>query len=74
MHFDGTVLLLLGRCPTLSFTVNLRPVVTNDATDYKHGGCEDLSAGDQVTIDGTEQLGTVTATRIDMKQGHGDRD
>ncbi len=70
MHFDGTALLVGGSCPNLSFVVNLRPVVTNESTDYKHGRCEDLSSGDQVTIDGTEQLLTVTATRIDMKHGH----
>ena len=55
----------------MSFTVNLRRVATNDSTDYKHGQCDDLSIGDQVTVDGTEQEGTVTATHIDMKRGHG---
>ena len=70
VHFDGTVLLLSGNCPTLSFVVSLRTVVTNESTDYRHGQCDDLSSGDQVTIDGTAQLLAVTATRIDLKQGH----
>jgi hypothetical protein len=73
VHFDGTVLLLLGRCPALSFTVGLRHVVTNGETDYEHGRCDDLSILDRVTIDGAESGGTVTATQIDMKKGHGDQ-
>jgi hypothetical protein len=71
VHFDGTALRVSGSCPNLSFLVDFRSVVTNESTDYKHGSCDDLSSGDEVTIDGTEQRLTVTATRIDMKRGHG---
>jgi hypothetical protein len=72
VHFDGTVLLLLGQCPNVSFVAALHPVVTNANTDYKHGSCDDLSNGDTVTIDGTEANGIVTATHIDTKGQHGD--
>jgi len=66
---DGTVLLLLGNCPSVSFLATLQPVVTNADTKYKHGHCEDLENGDSVTIDGTLTSGTVTATQIDLRGG-----
>jgi hypothetical protein len=66
VHFSGLVLGLSGKCPALSFLVTLTPVVTNADTNFKGGKCGALGNGDFVTIDGTNNNGTVTATQVDM--------
>ena len=67
VHFEGKVSLVTGRCPTLSFLVDLKAVTTDASTTFKKGDCTKVSNGDTVVIDGVQQTLTVKATTVEFK-------
>jgi hypothetical protein len=62
--FSGTVSNLSGDCPTVRFTVNGVPVVTNAQTSYTGGSCNALDNGDNVQGEGLWQNGQITASIV----------
>jgi hypothetical protein len=68
VEFEGTLLLLTGSCPSVSFWAAGRFVIANDRTDFKRGNCRDLSLGDRVKVRGTTTGGgPVYATKIEFR-------
>jgi uncharacterized protein DUF5666/all-beta uncharacterized protein len=69
VHLEGLALLVTGRCPNLQFVVSGNAVVTDSNTDFrKKASCEDLSAGDSVTVDGIRDGVTVRAQSIEFQK------
>jgi hypothetical protein len=69
VHLEGSVSLLVGRCPNLQFLVSGTPVVANASTDFrKKAKCDDLSNGDRVTVDGVRAGAVVVADSIEIKR------
>jgi hypothetical protein len=53
---EGTVVMLIGRCPAVVFVVKTTTIIVNLATAFKGGGdCSDLRAGVDVSVTGTIQ-------------------
>jgi hypothetical protein len=66
---DGTVAVLIGRCPAVTFVVKTTTIVVNTSTDFKNGECSDLKAGVEVTVTGTMQADLkVLATKVQFKK------
>jgi hypothetical protein len=69
VHLEGSVALLLGRCPNLQFLVSGTPVVADDSTDYrKEGSCGDMRSGANVTVDGVSNGAVVRAQTIQIQR------
>ena len=61
----GTVSLLNGVCPVISFTVGTAKVTTAAKTTFKGGNCVALKNGDRVEVEGSRQAdGTVLAKDV----------
>lgn len=74
MHVEGTVLLVSGNCPNLTFVVRATTVVGSASTRYDKK-CDDLRIGRQVEVDGVTQAnGSVRATRVEIKKDDKDDD
>jgi hypothetical protein len=71
VHLDGNVESVSGQCPSIEFRLDGRRVEADGSTDYKHGQCKDVSAGDHLKVDGIDYGAYVTASRIDIRKGHG---
>jgi hypothetical protein len=66
---SGTISAITGKCPTVSFLVTQRSVVTRSETVYTHGKCTDLSNDDDVAVEGLAVSGgVITATSINIKK------
>ena len=58
-----------GDCPNVGLLAGGRAIVTNGQTEYKRGGCRDLTVGDQIKVRGTVTGDSpVTADRIEFKK------
>ena len=67
IDLDGRIGLVLGRCPTVAFSLEGRTVYTTADTEYRKGSCEDLRLGTKVRVRGREMSnGTVRAERIEL--------
>jgi hypothetical protein len=66
---DGTVAVLIGRCPAVTFVVKTTTILVNTSTEFKNGECADLRAGVDVTVTGTMQADLkVLATKVQFKK------
>ncbi|MBI1873927.1 MAG: hypothetical protein HYZ58_02710 [Acidobacteria bacterium] len=64
-EIEGAISALSGSCPTLSFLVAGKPVVTNSATRYDKTSCGELRNGLRVEVKGARQSnGSILATRV----------
>jgi hypothetical protein len=73
MDFDGTVTLVVGACPNVTFTVRGNLVVTDRSTDFKKGNCSDLRQGREVSGEGlTLANGMIGATEVRFKKNDND--
>ena len=62
---SGTIAGKSGACPTLSFSVASKPIVTNATTQYRETTCGTLANGDRVEVEGTKQSnGSILASRV----------
>jgi hypothetical protein len=68
LHFEGTAGLVIGRCPDLFVTVGTDTFVTDSATTFRKGKCQDLSSGDEVSVDAERQGLQVVATTVELKK------
>jgi hypothetical protein len=71
VHLEGTAVLVGGSCPSVTFFVNFRRVVTDQSTEYaRKNDCGDLQTGRTVTVDGIDTGEAVRATMITIdRQG-----
>jgi hypothetical protein len=71
VHLEGTAVLAGGSCPSVTFFVNFRRVVTDGSTEYaRKNACGDLQTGRTVKVDGIDTGDAVRATMITIeKQG-----
>jgi hypothetical protein len=69
VSFSGRVSNVSGKCPSLSFAVNGRQVVTDAATTFAAGPCKDVRDGATVTVTGVQQGSAVYATRVAFNKG-----
>jgi len=71
VHLEGTAALVGGSCPSVTFFVNFRRVVTDQSTEYaRKNACVDLQTGRTVKVDGIDTGEAVRATMITIdKQG-----
>ena len=60
----GTVADLAGTCPVLTFTVGGQDVATTAATEFSRGDCSKVADGMQVEVQGTLDLGVLTAAKV----------
>lgn len=61
----GTISQLAGTCPTLSFAVDGRTIVTNQSTTFEGRPCDQLAVGEHAGAEGTAQSdGSLLAARI----------
>ena len=68
VEFEGRVSNVSGSCPNVTFTAAERVVIADQNTDFRKGGCRDLSDGERVRVRGTTITGSpVTATRIEFR-------
>jgi hypothetical protein len=66
---DGTITVLVGRCPAVAFVVKTTTIIVNASTTFKDGGCSDLRSGAEVSVTGTMQADLkVLATRVQFKK------
>ena len=66
---DGSISMLSGHCPNLTFVVHSTMVVANSSTEYRKGNCGDLRNRSDVTVTGTVQPNqSLLATRIELKK------
>jgi hypothetical protein len=57
-----------GSCPTLTFQVDGRRIVTNAATRFERGSCSSLKEKNDVTVEGLQLAnGSVTALVVTRK-------
>ena len=64
---EGRVGSLSGACPTLSFSIGGRAVITDGDTRYQDGACRDVRNGAAVKVEGeTRANGVVYATTIEL--------
>jgi hypothetical protein len=62
---QGTLSLLSGTCPAISFTAGTTKVTTAATTTFKGGNCVSLKNGDRVEVEGFRQTdGTVLAKDV----------
>jgi hypothetical protein len=71
VHFEGKISQLVGRCPTLQFRVSTAIVSVDTGTIFKGGNCDKLSNGDDVIVDGVEELSGIRVTTLQFKKGGG---
>jgi hypothetical protein len=72
LQVEGTVSVLAGSCPTLSFRLGGRTVRTNVATHFVADRCDRIRNGAELDVRGTEQAdGVVLATRVQVRGGSG---
>jgi hypothetical protein len=65
LEFSGSVQSVSGRCPTITFEISGRTVVTNGATDFVGLKCTDVKKKARLTIDGATQAdGSILAAQI----------
>jgi hypothetical protein len=65
VEFSGELSGVSGNCPNVSFGIDGKVVMTDSATDYSKGKCEDLRRGKDVRGSGVVQPnGSVRATSI----------
>jgi hypothetical protein len=67
VSFSGRAFFVDGSCPSLSFFVDFRRVVTNGDTKFKGGGCQAIRSGAEVSGEGRASDGRVVATEIDVR-------
>ena len=61
----GTVAVLSGTCPTLTFTLGMTTVTTTSMTDFGGQGCAAVVNSVEVAVEGTRASdGSITATRV----------
>jgi len=66
---DGSITMLAGHCPNVTFVVRATMVVADSSTEYRKGDCGDLRNRVDVTVTGTVQPNqSVLATRIELKK------
>ena len=71
----GTVSLLIGVCPGLTFTVAGTRVVTNAATRFEGGACSTLTNGMRVEVEGIRRSdGSLLATKVNRRGDEDDDD
>ena len=59
---SGTVTSSSGECPTVTYVIKGRTVVTTAATDFQKGSCSSIKAGRDVQVEGVELVdGTIRA-------------
>jgi Domain of unknown function (DUF5666)/Viral BACON domain len=64
----GRVSRLSGTCPSLSFSVDRRDVITDQKTRYTKGNCRRLEDGMEVKIEGVLLTdGVVRATKVELR-------
>jgi len=69
VQFSGTISALTGVCPSITFVARNLVVLADASTEYKHGRCDGLPEGYDITITGNVQRdGTVHATALDLKK------
>lgn len=62
---SGKVQSLSGKCPSLTFTVGSKTIVTDSSTDFAKFHCSDVKNGVAVSVSGTLQSnGTVRAAQV----------
>jgi hypothetical protein len=66
---DGSIAMLSGHCPNVTFVVHATIVVAGSSTEYRKGNCGDLRNRTDVTVTGTVQPNqSLLATRIELKK------
>lgn len=60
----GTVSALAGTCPVVTFTVGTQNVTTTATTEFQYGDCEKVADDMQVEVQGTLDLGMLTASKV----------
>jgi hypothetical protein len=60
----GTVSLLAGTCPTVTFTVDTQNVAATATTEFQRGDCSKLADDMQVEVQGTLDAGLLTALKV----------
>jgi hypothetical protein len=66
---DGSIGMLSGHCPNVTFVVHATKVVAGSSTEYRKGDCGDLRNRADVTVTGTVQPNqSLLATRIELKK------
>ena len=67
VSLSGLVSALSGSCPSLSFSVDGRSVITDANTDFSRRRCRDMSNGDTVQVSGLiQESGLVLATNVEI--------
>lgn len=64
VDIQGVVATLSGHCPSLTFTVNGMPVLTDLTTRFNEGTCADLEDSVNVRVSGVLTAGTVDAFEV----------
>jgi len=65
VSFQGTISMIAGKCPTISFHAAAYNVTTDSSTAYGKGACSSLNNGKTVSVQGLIQPnGSVGATSI----------
>ena len=73
VELKGTISLLKGPCPSVTFTVSSTKVATNAATRFGEAACTALHDGDKVQVKGTRQPdGIVLASRVEKENDDDD--
>lgn len=66
-EIKGTLTLLSGTCPAISFTVGSTKVTTSASTKFKDGGCAAIKNGKRVEVKGFRQTdGSLLATVVEI--------
>ena len=68
VNLSGRVFFVDGSCPSLSFFLDFRRVVTNGDTKFKgRGGCQAISSGVEATVKGRVSDGRVVASEVNVR-------
>ena len=66
---EGSIAMLSGHCPNITFVVKATTVVAGSSTQYSRGKCSDLRNRTDVTVTGTVQPDqSLLATRIELEK------
>jgi hypothetical protein len=75
VELEGPVSGVTGTCPSLTFTVRGRQVVTNSATSFKDGLCAQIVNNTDVEVKGQRQAnGSLQAIRVSIGGDNNDDD
>jgi hypothetical protein len=66
---EGAVSNVSGSCPSLTFVVSGKTIMTTASTQFKDSTCGSIAAGRRVEVKGTVQAnGTILATRLELEE------